>query len=235
MKTPADSSSGCLNTLDGDHALSIRKELVLVGRMLHTRHYVSACDGNLSVRIERDRILITPAGMCKALLKPEHMVVVDLQGRKLCGSLQPSSETQMHLTIYKQRSDVAAVVHAHPCVATGIGCAGMSLSEPICSELVMTLGKIPLAPYAAPGTADLSHSLTPYIADHDAILMQHHGVVAYGSTLFQAYLNMETVEHTARIVLVSNLLGSGKTLDPGQVAYLLDMKAKRSACGVEHR
>lgn len=195
--------------------------------MLHKRHYVSGCDGNLSVRLEDDRILTTPTGMSKALLKPQHMVIVDCQGRRLQGALQPSSELQMHLTIYNKRPDVRAVVHAHPCVATGIACAGLNLSEPICSELVMTLGKIPLAPYAMPGTPALSDALLPFIAEHEAILMQNHGVVAYGSTLCQAYLNMETVEHTARIMLVTRLLGSQKTLEADQVAHLLDLRARR--------
>ena len=204
-----------------------RKELVLFGRMLHKRHYVSGCDGNLSVRMDGDRVLTTPTGMCKALLKPEHMVLVDLHGKKLEGHLQPSSELQMHLTIYRRRPDVGAVVHAHPCVATGLGCAGMSLTEPICSELVLTLGEIPLAPYAVPGTPALSDSLLPFIFDHEAILMQNHGVVAYGPTLSQAYLNMETVEHSARIMLVTRLMGSQKLLDAEQVCHLLDLKAKR--------
>jgi L-fuculose-phosphate aldolase len=204
-----------------------RKELVLFGKMLHERHYVSGCDGNLSVRLEGDRVLTTPTGMCKALLKPEHMVIVDLEGRKLDGTLQPSSEILMHLTIYKQRPDVGAVVHAHPCIATGVSCAGMSISEPICSELILTLGKIPLAPYAMPGSPALSDSLLPFVADHEAILMQNHGVVTYGSTLAQAYLNMETVEHTARIMLVARLLGSNRALDSEQVAALLDLKLRK--------
>jgi L-fuculose-phosphate aldolase len=202
--------------------------------MLHTRHYVSGCDGNLSVRLEGSRILTTPTGASKRLLKPQHMVIVDFEGRVLDGEFQPSSEIQMHLTIYKQRPDVSAVVHAHPCIATGFGCAGMNISEPICSELVLTLGTIPLAPYAMPGTPALSDSLLPFIPDHDAILMQNHGVVTYGPTLSQAYLNMETVEHTARIMLVTRMLGSQRKLEGEQIANLLDLKArKRMASSAE--
>lgn len=232
LETPQASrpACGCSSLPECGHsAQKHRKELAFFARMLHKRHYVSGCDGNLSVRLDGDRILTTPTGMSKALLKAEHMVIVDLQGRKLEGMLQPSSEIQMHLTIYNTRPDVRAVVHAHPCVATGIGCAGLSLSEPICSELVMTLGKIPLAPYAMPGTPALSDSLLPFIADHEAILMQNHGVVAYGTALSQAYLNMETVEHTARIMLVTKLLGSQKTLEADQVAHLLDFRARKHA------
>ena len=179
--------------------------------------------------MDGNRVLTTPTGMCKAMLKSEHMVLVDFQGRKLDGYLEPSSELQMHLTIYQKRPDVGAVVHAHPFVATGVGCAGMGLTEPICSELVLSLGEIPLAPYAVPGTPALSDSLLPFIFDHEAILMQNHGVVAYGQTLSQAYLNMETVEHSARIMLVARLMGSQKALDAEQVCHLLELRAKKTA------
>jgi len=229
LKTEARSSK-CMDSpiavrypAQGKH----REELALFGRMLHDRQYVSGWDGNLSVRLAENRILTTPTGICKALLKPEHMVLVDLRGKKVDGLLQPSSEIQMHLTIYKHRPDVGAVVHAHPCVATGLGCAGMNLSQPICSELIMTLGRIPLAPYATPGTPALSDSLLPFIPDHEAILMQNHGVVAFGRTLSQAYLNMETVEHTARIHLVAKLMGSQKMLDDDQVTHLLELRERR--------
>lgn len=202
---------------------------MLFGKMLHQRHYVSGCDGNLSVRLEGRRILTTPTGVSKALLMPDQMVIVDLEGVKLDGTLEPSSEIMMHVMIYKQRPDIGAVVHAHPCAATGMSCAGMSISEPICSELILTLGAIPLAPYAIPGSPALSDSLLPFVADHDAILMQNHGVVAYGDTLAQAYLNMETVEHTARIMLIAKLLGSHKMLDSEQVAALIALKLKKRA------
>jgi L-fuculose-phosphate aldolase len=229
LKMSISPASSCPPRVENDLLQeSYRKDLASFARMLHDRHYVSGCDGNLSVRLDKNSILTTPTGMSKGLLKPEHMVLVDLQGRKLEGAFQPSSEIEMHLTVYKHRPDVGAVVHAHPCVATGIGCSGTGLTEPVCSELVLTLGEIPLAPYAPPGTSALSDSLRPFIAGHDAILMQNHGVVAYGATLSQAYFNMETVEHTARITLVSRLLGSMKPLNADQVCHLLDMKAKKT-------
>jgi L-fuculose-phosphate aldolase len=203
-----------------------RNELAFFGKMLHKRHYVSGCDGNLSVRLDEGRILTTPTGMSKGMLKPDNMVIIDIQGSKLAGALQPSSEIGMHLTIYQTRPDVGAIVHAHPSVATGFACAGMDLTEPICSELVLTLGRIPLAPYASPGSPELSDCLRPFVPEHDAILMQNHGVVAYGETLSQAYLNMETVEHSAVIMLVTRLLGMKATLNPAQVIDLLE---KRSA------
>jgi L-fuculose-phosphate aldolase len=227
LKTTALSS-----LVAGQHVLpaeaeqTYRQELALFAKMLHQRHYVSGCDGNLSVRLDGQRVLTTPTRMSKALLKPEDMVIVDLEGRSLEGVLAPSSEIGMHLTIYQARADVSGIVHAHPIVATGFACAGMDLSEPVCSELVLTLGRIPLAPFAQPGTPALSQCLRPFIKDHNAILMQGHGVVAYGETLSQAYLNMETVEHSAAIAMVMKLLGAKTTLNLEQVNGLVELRKK---------
>jgi L-fuculose-phosphate aldolase len=197
------------------------KKLVLVGKLLHEKGYVSGTDGNVSVRLNQDSILVTPADFCKGFMRPEDMVTVSLEGQKLFGRFEPTSEIRMHLTIYKMRRDVRAVVHAHPSIATALASAGLDLTRPICSELVMGLGTVPLAPYACPGTDELSAALNPFIADHDAILMQNHGVVTYASTLERAYLNMETVEHCSIIMLATTLLGRCRMLTDLEVRRLL--------------
>ncbi len=204
-----------------------RRDLAFFGRMLHERHYVSGTDGNLSVRLDRERVLTTPTGVSKGLMKPEDMVVVNLNGHRVSGNAQPSSEIQLHLTIYATRSDVGGVVHAHPCTATGFASSGLGLTDPICSELVLTLGKVPLAPYAHPGSEELSQSVQPFIESHSAILLENHGVVTYGETLRQAYFNMEAVEHCARIALTTNLLGHPKVLDERDVSRLLLERSKK--------
>lgn len=194
-----------------DSGFSLRDEysrkLAFYGRLLRKHNYVSGCDGNLSVRLGRDCVLTTPTGFSKAFLRARDIVMVDLSGKKICGLHAPTSEIGVHLTIYKLRPDIAAVVHAHPCVATGFASAGLALTDPVCSELLLTLGEVPLAPYAPPGSEALSHALEPFIAGHNAILMQNHGVVAYSENLERAYLNIETVEHCASIMLVTKLLG----------------------------
>lgn len=181
--------------------------LAFFGKLLHNRHYVSGCDGNLSVRLDANCILTTPTGFSKGWMEPRDMVIVDLEGRRVHGLHAPSSEMPMHLTIYKGRPDVGAVVHAHPCTATGLASAGLDLTEPVCTELVLTLGEVPLAPYAPPGTPELGRVLEPFIAHYDAVLLQNHGVVAYAETLEQAYMHMETIEHSARILVATRLLG----------------------------
>lgn len=195
-----------------------REEIVRFGRMLHQSGMVAATDGNLSVRLEDNCFLSTPTLMSKGLMEPDDLVIVDERGRKVSGSREVSSEIAMHLHIYGMRPDINAVVHAHPPTATGFAAAGLALDTPLCSEVVVTLGSIPLARYETPGTPELAAGLEPFIPDHQAILMANHGVVTYGADLLTAYMNMETVEHYAKIALVTHMLGkqqplTGKHLD----------------------
>jgi L-fuculose-phosphate aldolase len=210
------------------------EQLVYFGGLLHQETFVSATDGNLSLRLDDRRILATPTGIGKAMMHVRDMVIVDGDGVKLEGSRDVSSEIEMHLTIYKLRPDVEAVVHAHPCTATAFACAGIALDEPLCSELVMTLGAVPLAPYGTTGTSELSESLLPFIPYNNAILMANHGVVAYGKTLCEAYHRMEAVEHFARIVLATRQIGKQTLLDEVKIQKLLQAKNRYgvSASGV---
>jgi len=204
----------------------LRHELVRFGKMLHAQGFVAATDGNLSVRLDQRRILVTPTCFSKGMMRPEDMVIVDLHGKKLSGLYNPSSEIAMHLTIYRMRPDVGAIVHAHPCTATAFASAGIALDEPLCSEVVITLGSVPLAPYATTGSMELSDSLRPYIPFHDAILMANHGVVAYGEDLRRAYMRMEAVEHYAKIVLAVRQLGSARSLDSRELEKLVAVRTQ---------
>jgi len=204
----------------------LRLDLVRYGRMLHAQGFVAATDGNLSIRMDPDRVLVTPTACSKGMMETEDMVVVNLDGEKISGACNPSSEIAMHLTIYKMRPDVGAVVHAHPCTATAFASAGIALDEPLCSEIVITLGAVPLAPYATTGTKELSESLKPFIPRHDAILMANHGVVTYGGDLRQAYLRMESVEHYAKIVLAARQLGCAQTLPSRELEKLNEVRSR---------
>src|SRR5258708_31311298 len=189
-----------------------RREITLFGRSLHERGYVAAMDGNLSVRLDERHILATPTSMCKGMMKPSDMVIVDMDGHRVEGRRDVSSEIAMHLLIYKLRPDVQGVVHAHPPTATGFAAAGMPLNQPLVCEVVIGLGLIPLAPYGTPGTPELAKTLEPLIPDYDAILMANHGVVTYGADLQSAYMKMETVEHFAQIALFTHVLGQQQPL-----------------------
>ena len=203
-----------------------RRDIVRFGEMLHSLGFIAATDGNLSVRLDENRILVTPTGMSKGMMTPSDLVVVDMNGRKLKGKRQVTSEIGMHLLIYRMRSDVHGIVHAHPRTATGFAAAGMALNQPLVCEVVIGLGLIPLAPYGTAGTPELAATLEPLIPQYDAILMANHGVVAYGEDLQQAYMKMETVEHFARIALVAHILGHEQPLGNQEIAKLMTARSK---------
>jgi L-fuculose-phosphate aldolase len=194
--------------------------------MLHDRGFVAAMDGNLSVRLKNDRILVTPTCLSKGSMQPADLVVVDMEGQRVSGRRHVTSEIGMHLLIYRLRPDVQAIVHAHPPTATGFAAAGIALAEPLVCEVVMGLGCIPLARYGTPGTSELTQTLEPYVPNYDAILMSNHGVVTYGDTLEHAYMKMETVEHFAQIALVTHLLGRQQPLKDVEIEKLLVARTK---------
>jgi L-fuculose-phosphate aldolase len=194
--------------------------------MLHERGFVAAMDGNLSVRLGQDRILVTPTCVSKGAMRPADMVIVDSEGRKVAGRRNVTSEIGMHLLVYRMRSDIQAIVHAHPPTATGFAAAGLALTEPLVCEVIMGLGCIPLARYGTPGTSELTKTLEPFVPQYDAILMSNHGVVTYGDTLEHAYMKMETVEHFAQIALVTHLLGRQQPLKEGEIEKLLLARTK---------
>lgn len=204
----------------------IRAAVVRVCRELDRREYVGGRDGNVSALLPDGKIVVTPAGMRKGDVALEHLVVVDRQGRATRPGGRVSTEVQMHLRIYERRSDVRAVVHAHPPVATGFAAAGVALSECVLPEVIVGLGRVPVARYATPGTPDVSHALDEWIADHDAILLENHGAVCVGADVDAAHQRMETVEQAARILLVARLLGGPSALGPEQVAELLQSRPR---------
>ncbi len=203
-----------------------REDICRFGKLLHERSYIAATDGNLSVRLDSDAILCTPTMMSKGMMEPEDLVVVNMAGRRVTGRRNVSSEIAMHMLIYKLRPDVHGIVHAHPPTATGYAAAGLPLNQALVSEIVISLGCIPLARYATPGTAELTQALEPLVPNYDAILMANHGVVTYGSDLLQAYMKMETVEHFASITLVTHLLGQQQLLSDEDVRKLVGAREK---------
>jgi L-fuculose-phosphate aldolase len=203
-----------------------RNAIVQYGKMLHHCGYVAAMDGNLSVRLDDRRILATPTAMCKSSMRPSDLIIVDNEGHRLSGRRDVSSEIGMHLLIYRLRPDIRGIVHAHPPTATGFAAAGMALDRPLVCEVVIGLGSIPLARYGTPGTQELAAALEPLIPEYDALLMSNHGVVAYADNIEHAYMKMETVEHFARIALVTHLLGRQQPLNSEELEKLVMIRAK---------
>jgi len=209
-----------------DAESDIRAGIVEVGRRLWLRGFVASNDGNISVRIGPDRLLMTPASVSKGFMTPEMMVVTDLEGKLVSAApgRKPSSEIQMHLVAYQNRPDVGAVVHAHPPLATGFAVAGIALDRAVLAEVVTTLGSIPIAEYGTPSTRELAAAVAPYVTSHDGLLLANHGALALGADLFAAYYKMETIEHFARISLVARQLGGEQLLSREEVVRLQGLR-----------
>jgi L-fuculose-phosphate aldolase len=207
-------------------------ELIEAGRRLDQLGFVPATDGNLSVRLTPREIVATVSGVRKGFLTRRDFTVVDPEGKPLRGGPPVSTEILMHLKIYAERSDVRAVVHAHPPTATGFAVAGIPLEQCVLPEVVCTIGSVPLAPYATPSTRDLPESIGSLVKDHDAILLANHGAVTCGTTLFHAMNRMETVEQFAKILFVARTLGTVNLLSREQVE---DLNAIRHRYGLSGR
>jgi L-fuculose-phosphate aldolase len=183
---------------------------------MYARGFVAGNDGNISVRLGPDRILTTPTLVSKGFMTPGMLVLVDLDGRVVEGEQRPSSELKLHLRVYRERPDVAAVVHAHPAAATGFAVAGQPLDTAYMPELVINLGAVPVAEYATPGTDAVPDSIGAFVKDHNAVLMANHGVITWGRSLTEAFFRMETVESYAQILLAAATVGTARPLAADQ-------------------
>ncbi len=210
---------------------SLKKDICEVGKRVYNRGYVAANDGNISARLDDNRILCTPTGVSKGYLTDDMLAVCDLEGKQISGSVPISSEIRMHLEIYKLRNDVFSVVHAHPPTATGFAVAGVELTKCVLPEVIVSLGGVPLAEYGTPGGVDIVEPMKPLLKEYDAILMANHGVVTLGSHVMDAHFKMETVEHFAKIALVATQLGSVNTLNNKEVDDLIKLRNRFGIVG----
>ncbi|MBS1792956.1 MAG: class II aldolase/adducin family protein [Acidobacteria bacterium] len=216
-----------------------RKLIVEVGKLLYERSYVVSSDGNVSIRLDENRVLATPTMTCKGRMTEDSLAITDLEGKPL-NDKKASSELAMHLLIYKMRPDVKAVCHAHPPHGTAFAVANIAIDAPILSEVILTLGCVPLTAYGTPSTSELTDAMKPFVEHHNALLMANHGAVAYGADLWQAFDRLETLEHTAKIAILSRALGGPNDLPKDAISKLIEIrekagylteKARCQACG----
>jgi len=186
--------------------LSARMELIAVCQKLAEKDLIAATDGNVSCRVGEGRLIVTPSGRPKGELRPIDLLLLNLHGEVLAGREKPSSEIRMHLEVYRQRGDVAAVVHAHPPMLTAFTLAGIPFVAEALPEVWLTFGPVPTAPYATPCTAEVPQALVPFLEKHQAILLERHGSLTLGRSLNEAYLRLEKLEHAARILFFAHLL-----------------------------
>jgi len=225
-----------------EEELRLRQALCEIGKLCYARNYIVGADGNLSARLADGTILITPAGAMKGFLEPTHLAHIDTDGKTVDGGPGASTERGIHIVAYEERPEMKAVVHAHPPHAVAMTIAGIDLQAPIIPEIVVTIGGIPTAPFATPGTDELGDSIREILRCSDTVLMTHHGSVTLGTNLLDAYKKLDMIEHTARILWLAHAVGHVKPLDPERVRKLLETRAKlgirtqntiESNCGVK--
>ena len=222
--------------------LQARKLIVEIGKLLYERSYVVSSDGNVSVRLDENTVLATPTMTCKGRMTEDDLALTDMDGKPLSDK-RASSELAMHLLIYKMRPDVKAVCHAHPPHGTAFAVAGLAIDKPILSEVILTLGCVPLTDYGTPSTNELTEAMKPFVPHHNALLMANHGAVAYGEDLWLAFDRLETLEHTARIAILAKALGGANDLPQDAIEKLINIREKAGylkenarcqACGYLH-
>ena len=205
----------------------LRRQMLRIAHLTYEKGLLVAMDGNLSALLPSGHILCTRAGCHKGFLTDEDLIVVDRSGRKLRGVGRPTSELKMHMACYDERPDVRAVVHAHPPISVAFTIANVSMARCVLPEVVLTLGSIPTVDYETTGTLALADKIRPFVRDHDAILMDRHGAVCLGGSLLQAFCNLETMEHTAKITKTARDLGGVKELPAEEAQKLRSMGLKR--------
>ncbi|MBS1709989.1 MAG: class II aldolase/adducin family protein [Armatimonadetes bacterium] len=202
--------------------LELRASVCETGRRLWQHGLVGAAEGNISVRLDAERLLCTPSGASKGHLKPDDIVVIDLHGAVLKGG-SPSSEVRMHLAAYAARPDCQAVVHAHPAMATAFALAGEEVPDNWLPEAAYVLGSVASVPFGMPGTDELPDALKPFLEDHKTFLLAHHGAVVLGNSLADAYNRMETLERVCQVIANARAIGVPKPLTNAAFQHLLSV------------
>jgi L-fuculose-phosphate aldolase len=192
---------------------------------VHSNGWVASNDGNISIRIGPNAVLCTPTGMSKGYLRTDQLVKVDMDGNKLEGELEASSEVKIHLDVYKNKKGINSAVHAHPPYATAYAVAGIPLDQCVIPEIIVSLGSIPLTKYGTPSTQEIPESIRKYLPDHNAFLLENHGAFTIGNDVHQAYYRMESMELFAKISLLARTLGNVNTISEENVQKIMDMRS----------
>ena len=185
----------------------LRQALVEICHRLYQKGMIAAGDGNVSAKLDDERVLVTPTGFHKGFIRESDLVIVDVHGRVLRGERKPSSEFLMHELVYLERPEMHAVVHAHPPITVGLALAGVSLAQCVLSETCLVLGAILTAPYSTPTTEEVPNVLRPFVRQSNAVVMDRHGALTYGRSLDEAYNRMEAMEHAAKITHAARVIG----------------------------
>ncbi len=189
-----------------------KKAIIDVGRRMYDKGFVASNDGNISCRVGENEIWATPTGVSKGFMSEDMLIKTDLSGRVISGRLRPSTELAMHLRAYNENPSIAGVVHAHPPFCTAYAVAGIPLDKAVLIESVLTLGEIPLSPYATPGTQEVPDSIAPFVNTHNGLLLAGHGALSWGADIYEAWYRLESMEHCAKTLFLAEKLPGGPTV-----------------------
>ena len=209
---------------------ALREQICHIGRLMHKNQYIDGTSGNISARLGQERVLCTPSGLAKGFMSPDQLIIVDLDGKRrgpttpANAHLKPTSEMLMHLECYMQREDVNGVVHAHPPTAVALTVAGIGFDNCVIPEAIVILGVIPTTPYATPASAENRDAIRQLIQEHDAIMLAYHGSLTVADNVWDAYMRLESLEHTAKIMYMAHQLGHIEPLPPHQVDKLIAIR-----------
>jgi len=201
----------------------LKKELIEYGKLAGVKNFTPGFSGNISARYE-DKIIITASGTANGYLTEDDFAVIDFFGNLIEGSKKPSSEKMLHIEFYKQRPDVNYIFHVHSPYLTAFSASGKELDENILAEIVYCFGKIPLAEYALPGSAELVEKTARYFKEYDVVLMANHGVIIGGNDIQNAYLKLELSEAYAQTVICAKILGGAKILSGNEVENIYALR-----------
>lgn len=204
--------------------IKLKTQICEIGKRVYEKGFVAANDGNISVKIEEDVFIVTPTGVSKGFMTPEMLIKVDGEGNLLEGERKPTSEIKMHLRVYKERPEIKSVVHVHPPYATAFAIAGIPLNQATMPELIVTLGTVPIAEYGTPSTAEIPDAISPFIPNHNGVLLENHGALTWGENLEEAYFLMESLEFCAKINWIARQMNGDRELSVANVNRLIEIK-----------
>lgn len=204
----------------------LKEEICEIGRRVYAKGFAAANDGNITYRLNDREILCTPTMVSKGYMKPEDICKVDYDGNQLAGSRKRTSEVLLHLSVYRERPDINAVVHCHPPHATAFAVAREPIPKCVLPEVEVFLGEVPLADYATPGTQEFAETITPFLQDCNTVILANHGTVTFGSDLQQAYFNSEIIDAYCKILILAKQLGPIQYFGEQHTQELLDIKKR---------
>ncbi|MBM3705814.1 MAG: class II aldolase/adducin family protein [Actinobacteria bacterium] len=201
-----------------------KNDIIEICRRVYANGWVAANDGNISIKLDSNTVLCTPTGMSKGYLTTDELIKVDMEGNKIDGHMEPSSEAKMHIDVYKNKPGINSVVHAHPPYATGFAVAGLPLDQCVMPEIIVGLGSIPLTKFGTPSTMEIPENVRPYLKEYNVFLLENHGALSVGSDVYQAYYRMESLELFAKISLFAKLAGKVQVLSEEDTKKVMEIR-----------